>query len=180
MTAQAVVTYIRSLQKPVVSSYISCILARRQASHCTSYEGDRVILNQIRLTSNTMVSDDTPMIPPVVVPSGLKVVSSPVRPPTPAHFGQTINMPFSAARKEALFGNYSKMQATGTFGAPILCTSMPSNKSVLRSRAACRVKNTSIAHHYDLFARTCADRSTMKENVDFTDSYSPVASIDSI
>jgi hypothetical protein len=89
-------------------------------------------------------------------------------------------MPFSAAWKEALFGNYTKMQSSGTFGVPILHTSMPHGKSVLRSRVACKVKDTSIAHHYDLYARTCADGSTMKEHVDFTDSYSPVASIDSI
>jgi hypothetical protein len=31
-----------------------------------------------------------------------------------------------------------------------------------------------------LFACTCADGSTQRENIDFTDSYSPVASIDSI
>jgi len=42
------------------------------------------------------------------------------------------------------------------------------------------VKDTSIKNQYDLYARTCADGSTQKENIDFQDSYSPVGSIDSI
>jgi hypothetical protein len=72
------------------------------------------------------------------------------------------------------------MMLSGTFSAPILRSSVPSNKTVLRPRVACRVKDTSIPHQYDLYARTCADGSKQKENIDFIDSYSPVASIDSL
>ncbi len=72
------------------------------------------------------------------------------------------------------------MLASGTFSAPILRSSVPQNKSILRPWVACKVKDTSIPHQYDLYARTCVDGSTQKENIDYTDSYSPVGSIDSV
>jgi len=72
------------------------------------------------------------------------------------------------------------MLATGTFSAPLLRSSVPSNKTIFCPRVTCKVKDTSTPNHFDLYARTCADGSIQKENVDFTDSYSPVGSIDSI
>jgi len=96
------------------------------------------------------------------------------------HFGATFNSPFASDKRDALFQNYNKMLASGTFSAPILRSSVPSHKTVLRPRVVCKVKDTSLPHQYDLCARTCADGSTQRENVDFTDSYSPVASIDSL
>lgn len=72
------------------------------------------------------------------------------------------------------------MLTTGTFSALMLCSAVPPDKSVLHSQVACRVKDTSIQHQYDFYARCCADGSSMKEHIDFMDSYSPVASIDSI
>ena len=72
------------------------------------------------------------------------------------------------------------MMASGTFSAPILRSLVPSNKTILRPCIACRVKDTSIPHQYDLYARTCVDGSTQREHIDFQDSYSPVASIDGI
>jgi hypothetical protein len=72
------------------------------------------------------------------------------------------------------------MLNTGTFSAPILRSSVPSNKTILRPRVACKVKDTTIPNQYDLYARTCADGSTQRQTVDFINSYSPVASIDSL
>ena len=179
ISAKACVSYLRSLQQPSSSSYVLCIFARRQASQRTTYEGNRVLFNQIRLCLNKEQPTPAPTAS-IIIPAGCKVISSPTRPPTPAHFGQTLHLPFAADWKEALFGNYNKMLASGTFGAPILRTAMPPGKSLLRSRVACRVKDTSLPNQYDLYARCCADGSTMKEYIDFTDSYSPVAGIDSI
>jgi hypothetical protein len=110
----------------------------------------------------------------------LKVISCPTHPDTPKHFGQTLATPFASDWQDALFQNYNKMLNTDTFSAPLLCSDVPPNKSILRPRIACGVKDTSTAHHYDLYACTCADGSTQKEFVDFTDSCSPVASIKSI
>jgi hypothetical protein len=72
------------------------------------------------------------------------------------------------------------MLNTGTFSAPLLRSDVPPNISILHLRIACRVKDTSTAHHYELYARTCANGSMQKEFVNFTDSYFPVASIESI
>jgi hypothetical protein len=43
-----------------------------------------------------------------------------------------------------------------------------------------RRSHTTIPNQYDLYARTCADGSTQRQNVDFINSYSPVASINSL
>ena len=72
------------------------------------------------------------------------------------------------------------MLASGTFSAPLLWSSVPSDNTILRPRVACKVIDTSIQNQYDLYARTCADGSTQRENNDFTDSYTPVALIDSL
>ncbi len=96
------------------------------------------------------------------------------------HFGQTLSMPFASDWRDALFQNYNKMMTTGTFSAPMLRSAVPFNQKILRPRVSCRVKDTTTANQYDLYARTCADGSTQQEYIDFHDSYSPVASIESI
>jgi hypothetical protein len=179
MSAPAVIAYLRSIQNPTTTIYVQAILARRIAHHRTSLSGHRAVFNQIRLSSTQSPIDDS-SLSSVVAPAGLKVVSSPTRPDTPTHFGATFSSPFASDWKDALFQNYNKMLNCGTFSAPVLRSSVPKTKTILRPRVACRVKDTSIPHQYDLYARTCADGSTQKENIDFTDSYSPVASIDSL
>jgi hypothetical protein len=178
-SAKTVVDYLKSLQAPVGVTYVPAIFARRIASNRTSVAGDRVLFNQVRLTFDNTTLDGH-ISPSVIVPVGCKVISSPIRPPNPKHFGETIYMPFAADWRDALFHNYEQMMKTGTFSAPILRLLVPHDKAILRPRIACKVKDTSIPHQYDLYARTCADGSTQKEFVDFQDSYSPVASIDSI
>jgi hypothetical protein len=179
MTAPAVITYLKSIQQASTTLYVSAIFTRRIASQRTSLSQNRVVFNQIRLSCQQPSIDDSSFLS-VTVPVGNKVVSSPTRPDTPTHFGATYNPPFASDWKDALFQNYNKMMASGTFSAPILRSSVPSHKTILRPRVACHVKDTLIPHQYDLYARTCADGSTQREHIDFTDSYSPVASIDSI
>jgi hypothetical protein len=179
ITAAKVVEYLRSIQVQDSTTYVSAIFARRVASNRTSLSSNRAVFNQIRLSAAHPPVDDS-ISSSVVVPVGMKVVSSPVRPETQSHFGATYHSPFASDLRDALFHNYDKMLATGTFSAPILRTLVPPHKSILRPRIACHVKDTSIPYQYDLSARTCADGSTQRENIDFTNSYSPVASIDSI
>jgi hypothetical protein len=179
MSASNVIDYLRSLQLDRSTIYIPAIFARRVASARTSLGGNRAVFNQIRL-----LNADQPIIEPsspsIIAPVGLKIVSSPIRLETPSHFGATYSSPVASDWRDALFHNYNKMLASGTFSAPILRSSVPQNKSILRPRVACKVKDTSIPHQYDLYARTCVDGSTQKEIIDYTDSYSPVGSIDSI
>ncbi len=78
------------------------------------------------------------------------------------------------------FDNYSKMQRTGTWSAPLLRSSIPPGKAILRPRISFRVKDTSTTNTYELQGRTCADGSKMTQYLDFAESYSPVGSIDSI
>jgi hypothetical protein len=138
------------------------------------------MFNQIRLTSDSSTPANDELSSPVIVPAGFNVVSSPVHPRTPKHFGETLQTPFASHWHDALFHNNTKMLATGTFSAPLLRTSVPAGKTILHPRIACQVKDTTIAHQYDLYARTCADGSTQRKSINFTDSYPPVASIDSI
>ena len=48
----------------------------------------------------------------------------------------------------------------------MLYTDVPVGMSILRDRVACQVKDASIKNQYDLYPHTCADGSSMKENVD--------------
>jgi len=179
MTAPAVITYIQSIQHATNSIYVQAIFARCIANHHTSLSTNRAIFHQIRLISHPTTTEESSP-PSVIAPVGLKVISSPVKPDTPSHFGATYTSPFASDWKDALFQNYNKILASGTFSAPIVRSSVPAHKTVLRPHVACKVKDTSIPNQCDLYARTCADGSTQREHIDFTDSYSPVASIDSL
>jgi hypothetical protein len=179
LTAPAVIDYLKSIQLDNTTLYVPAIFARCVASHRTSLSGNRAIFNQILLITEPSATLDSAS-PSIVVCVGLKVVSSPIRPDTPAPFGATYSSPFASDWHDALFQNYNKMLATGTFSAPILRSSVPPQKTVLRPCVVCRVKDTPVPNQYDLFARTCTDGSTQRENINFTDSYSPVASIDSL
>jgi len=179
MTAPAVIQYLKSTQHATNTTYVQAIFARRIANHRTSLSNNRAIFNQIRLISNQTTTVDSTSSS-IIAPVGLKVISSPVKPDTPNHFGATYHSPFASDWKDALFQNYNKMLASGTFSAPLLRSSVPAHKTILRPRVVLKVKDTSVPNQYDLYARTCADGSTQRENIDFTDSYSPVASIDSL
>jgi len=179
ITAHAIITYLKSLQDPKATLYIPVIFARRIASQRTSLAGNRVVFNQIRLSTDKSITDESDATS-IIALVGLKVVSSPTHPDTPPHFGAIFTSPFASDWRDALFHNYNKMMTSGTFSALILCSSVPSNKTILRLRVTCKVKDTSIPNQHDLYARSCANGSTQCENIDFTDSYSPVASIDSL
>ena len=170
MSARAVVDYLNTLRHIQHSVHITCILARHIASSRTSLAGHRVLFNQTRLRNEPIATPPNTSTPTTFVPVGCKVISSPICPDTPKHFGQTINTPFASDWLDALFQNYSKMLTTGTFSAPMLCSQLPPGKSILHPRIACHVEETSTPHQYDLYARTCADGSTQQEYIDFTDS----------
>ncbi len=72
------------------------------------------------------------------------------------------------------------MHNTGTWSAPLLHSSVPPGKSILNPRISFRVKDTATPHVYELQGRTCADGNKQRQFIDFTDSYSPVGTIDSI
>ena len=144
ITAKATIDYVRSLQQPNITTYVPAIFARCISSHRTSLAGNRVLFNQIRLitsgpskeVSSPSADSCTTCPPTTVVPVGMKVVFSSSRPPTPKHFGETLNMSFASDWRDALFQNYNKMMNTGTFSAPMLRTSVPSGKSILRPRTS--------------------------------------------
>ena len=72
------------------------------------------------------------------------------------------------------------MAKSATFSAPFLRYLLPPNTKILKTRISIRVKTTDIDNQYDIYSRTCADRSSMIEGVEFTVSYAPVAGICSI
>ncbi len=155
------------------------ILARRQASDRTSLANNRAIFNQVRLSYRPANCPD-PTSSPIIAPVGCKVISLPTRPTVPAHIGQLSSNQHAPDWKEAIFENFTKMQRTGTWSAPLLRSSVPSSKCILNPRISFRVKDTPQPHVYELQGRTCADGNKQKQFLDFDDSYSPVGTIDSI
>jgi hypothetical protein len=117
---------------------------------------------------------------PIPVPMGMTVIVTPIRPIAPNHIGELHNNPFYADWKSSLFKNYDNMLSSGTWSAPMLRSTVPPNKQVLQNRVTFKVKDTDLPNTYELYGRICANGSPMKQNVNYTDSYSPVGSIDSI
>jgi hypothetical protein len=173
ITAEALVTYLRSLQLDTTTTYTTAFCVRRNASTRNSLESNRAIFNQIRLNYHQNLPN-TPDPHPVILPVARRIVTSSTRPTTPSRIGELANNPFRSDWKGSLFENFDKMQTTGTFSAPMLRSQVPLGKAVLRSRIAFRVKDGDTAQAYDLSTRTCADGSGMREGVDFAHSYSPV------
>jgi hypothetical protein len=145
----------------------------------SKYADNRAIFNQICLSYHHHIDDSSPPLP-TIAPTGVKVISLPNCPVAPQHIGQLSSNPLISDWKEAIFNNYLKMQQTGTWSAPILRSSIPSHKSLLRPRISFHVKDTTTPNAYELQGRTCANGSNMKQFIDFTDSYSPVGPIDSL
>jgi hypothetical protein len=95
ISANAVISYLKSLQHPTDSNFVQAIFARCIASQRTSLAGNRVVFNQIRLSTDKHDIDSS--IPDsVIAPVGLKVISSPICPKTPPHFGASITSPFAS------------------------------------------------------------------------------------
>jgi len=180
-SAQGLIEYLKSTQQPSLVTNVQCIIAKRKPTTKTTIEEHRAIFNQIHLTSmiKSQPNDNT-STNYIVLPIAKTVVSSPTRPPTPNHVGELSRQPLFAEWKSALFKNYDKMLHSGTWSAPILRSSIPPEKTVLPARVTFKVKDTNVENNYELYCRTCANGSTMKENVDYQNSYSPVGSIDSI
>jgi hypothetical protein len=178
-TAATTARYLSSLQLPSATELIHLILARRHATYRSTVADNRTVFNQIKLSYQpTLPANGHPT--PTIVPAGLKVITLPDRPTAPNHIGQLSSNPLISDWKEAIFDNFTKMQRTGTWSAPLLCTLILSHKQILRPRISFRVKDTATPNTYELQGRTCADGSKQKQFVDFIDSYSPVGAIDSI
>ena len=63
------------------------------------------------------------------------------------------------------------MEKSTTFSAPFLGSSCPTDTKIIRPRIYFKVKTTYIENQYDLNFKTCVDRSSGIEGVDFTVSY---------
>ncbi len=135
-------------------------MAHCAASTRTCLAGSRVLFNQIRLIAEPQPHPPDNASTTTIVPVGCKAVSSSTCPENPQHFGKILNMPFASDWHDTLFQNYTKMLNTDTFSAPMLRSMVCPDKSILRPRIACKVKDTTTPGQYDLYAQTCADSST--------------------
>ena len=77
--AEALATYLQSLQKPTTHAFVTAFFARRLTPTRTTLEGNQAISNQIRLHYRQHLPD-TPDPHPVIIPMVRRVISSPVHP----------------------------------------------------------------------------------------------------
>jgi hypothetical protein len=180
--ALSVTQYLNSLKKQNGSTPVLGYFSKRQSSATrTTIEENRAMFNQIRLlTMSNNISSNSNLSLPLPVPIVKSVIVTPTRPCAPNHIGELTNNPFYSDWKSSLFKNYDKMLAAGTWSAPILKSTVPPGKTILRNRVTFKVKDTDQPNTYELYSRTCVDGSPKKENVDYNNSYSPVGSTDSI
>ena len=69
------------------------------------------------------------------------------------------------------------MEKSTTLSSPFLRLLLPPEAKILCPRISFRDKTAYIENQYELYSRTCSDRSFMILRVDFTISYAPVTGI---
>ena len=70
-----------------------------------------------------------------------KIISLPTRTSTPDNIGDVVNIPLRSEWYNSIFSNYEKMATPKTSSAPFLCSSLPPDKIIIRTRISFRVNN---------------------------------------
>ena len=90
-------------------------------------------------------------------------MSSPIKPECPNNIGAMLKSLIKSFWFESIFENYDKMDATGTWSAPILVSEIPPDikkaMMIYRPVLSFKVKPTDVTNVYELYTRTCADGS---------------------
>lgn len=95
--APSVASYVRSLQQPNSTTTITGHFARRKQVHRTTFEENRAIFNQIKLSNISSHDTSTSSASiPVPVPMGGTVITTPTRPMAPNHIRELHDNPFYA------------------------------------------------------------------------------------
>lgn len=162
-------------QQNNVPSVIKITLVKRSKYKAlTTLAENRIIFDHNNLT--TLYDKEHHEHP---IPKINKLVTCPEKPDTPAHIGDVLKSRLASDWKSSMFENFDKMHDTGTF-ALMHIKDMPKTVKPVKSRVSFRVKHTDVANIYELYSRTCANGSRMVEGVDFSISYAPCASVQSI
>ena len=110
-----------------------------------------------------------PIPPPLLVDAiARKMMSSPIKPECPTNIGAMLKSPIRSFWFESIFENYDKMDATGTWSAPILISEIlldiKKAMMIYRPVLSFKVKSTDVTNVFELYTRTCADGSQKADN----------------
>ena len=93
--------------------------------------------------------------------TGNKLISPPIKSPTPDHIGDVVKIPLISDWYDSTFSNDEKMGKSTTFSAPFLRSSLPPDTKILQPRIYFRVKTADTDNQYNLYSRTCAYGSSL-------------------
>ena len=105
-------------------------------------------------------------------------VRLPKKPPTPNNIGDALGGLQRNFCKETLFVQYDRNKNVSLLSAPIPIKSLPEETKVLRSLIASSIKEGDCSDAWKFVARHCANGSYHIKDIDFDQSYSPVAHAD--
>lgn len=176
ISKEQVIKDLHSNQHQHTSNDVTIILAKRKEVNKSNLEKNRALFHQIRFIKHQSPNEDEQTPCDLPIPIANRIINLPNKPATPEHIGQVIHSPLCAEWTDAIFENYEKMATSNTFSKPFLRSLLPKDTTILHPRLAFKVKITELPTQYDLYCRMAADGSKQKEGIDFTESYSPVAS----
>jgi hypothetical protein len=122
---------------------------------------------------------------PIIIPAlpeavACRAVTSIHKPTYPEHIDQMMKSPFKADFKGVHFKNYDNIYSTGTRSFPVLCLMIPDVTVILPICPAYAVKSTSAESTRELQIRSCANVARMIQDINYDESFSPMAMIDRI
>jgi len=152
---------IKSLQHATETTTAELILAKRDPTAVTSYQGHRAIFDQMR---------------PIIS----HMASLPIKPTVQSNIGTALKSPDRYHWKEACFSQYDKNAEANAFSKPIPVSALPKDTPVYRSVIQPGVKPTGVPDLWQFIARHCANGAGMEKGFDYVESYAPITTACSI
>eukprot|EP00978_Attheya_sp_CCMP212_P016076 scaffold41833_cov35-Attheya_sp.AAC.4 len=135
---------IKLLQHPTETTTAERILAKRDPTAVTSYQGHRAIFDQMR---------------PIIS----HMTSLPMKPTVQSNIGTALKSPDRYHWKEACFSQYDKNAEANAFSKPIPVSALPKDTPVYRSVIQPGVKPTGVPDLWKFIARHCANGAGMEK-----------------
>ena len=150
ISISAVISTLMLIRQTESNTSCKLTISKRKVTSKTSYESIRSMFHQIRFKTNTITTQESD-IHDVIIPVSSRVLQTTEKPKAPDHVGQLLNSKLRTEWLDSIFDNYEKMITTGTWDRPILRTSVPENKLILRPRLVFKTKTTDHKDMYDLY-----------------------------
>jgi hypothetical protein len=168
ITVDDVITAFKSSQSSNTVMSIHVWIVNRNSAIRTDIEKQRMMCDQIHFV---------PILPEAVA---CRAVTSLLKPDCPDHNGQMMKTHFKVECKGANFENYDKIYSTGTWSFPVRGLLVPDGAVILPIHPAYSAKSTLTESLWEIQVHSCDNGSRMHQCIHNEESFTPVASTESI